>query len=114
MAERGPRRYRVAITRAAKGDLAEIVEYIAARDSAEAAREQLAKLRSRIQSLGSTPARGRVPPELGELGIRTWREAVVSPWRVIYRIDARTVYVVVVVDGRRDLGDLLLRRLTRP
>jgi toxin ParE1/3/4 len=103
----------VAITRAARGDLEEIVEYIAVRDSVQAARQQLAKLRNKIQGLTSTPARGRVPPELAELGIRTWRETVIPPWRIVYRIDGRTVYVVVVVDGRRDLGDLLLRRLTR-
>jgi toxin ParE1/3/4 len=55
-----------------------------------------------------------VPPELDERGIRTWLEVLVGPWRIVYRIDHRAVHVLLVVDGRRDLAELLLRRLTRP
>jgi toxin ParE1/3/4 len=106
-------RYRVAIAKAAVEDLREIGSYIAHRDSAEAARRQLIKLRTRIRALATNPARGRIPPELAERGIRTWRETVVAPWRIIYRIDHRSVFVLVVVDGRRDLSELLLMRLTR-
>jgi toxin ParE1/3/4 len=108
------KRYRVAVAEAAAQDLREIAAYIAHRDTKEAARRQLGKLRTRIRALSSTPTRGRFPPELEERGLRTWREVVVSPWRVIYRIEGRTVNVLVVLDGRRDLSELLLRRLTRP
>lgn len=108
------KRYRVAIARSASDDLLEIADYIAQRDSRQAARRQLEKLRVRIRALATSPGRGRVPPELSDRGIRTWREAIVKPWRIVYRVEGSTVYVLVVVDGRRDLAELLLRRLTRP
>jgi toxin ParE1/3/4 len=108
------RRYRVVVADAAKHDLRDIAEYIAHRDTASAARRQLARLATQTRALGTTPLRGRIPPELGERGLRTWREVVIDPWRIVYRIDGRTVYVLAVLDGRRDLGELLLRRLTRP
>jgi toxin ParE1/3/4 len=108
------KRFEVAVTDGAVEDLREIGEYIALRDSAAAARKQLKKLRTRIEALATSPSRGRVPPELAERGIRTWRETVVAPWRIVYRVDEGFVYVLVVVDGRRDLSEWLLRRLTRP
>jgi len=38
---------------------------------------------------------------------------VIRPWRVIYRIEAERVYVVAVIDGRRNVEDILLARLLR-
>jgi toxin ParE1/3/4 len=42
-----------------------------------------------------------------------WRELVVRPYRIVYRIRKDIVMVGAVIDGRRDLEDLLLERLTR-
>jgi plasmid stabilization system protein ParE len=94
-------------------DLEEIVGYIAA-DSPVNARNLLAKLRARAASLdATTPMRGRVVPELAHFGIRSWRELVVKPCRIIYRIGEAEVFVLAVFDGRRDLEDVLLERLVR-
>ena len=59
------------------------------------------------------PERGRVVPELAAVGIRTYRELVVEPWRLVYRITEKTVYVLAVLDGRRNIEDVLLDRLVR-
>jgi len=93
-------------------DLEEIVSYVAA-DAAINARRLLAKLRDKAESLALTPGRGRVVPELGRFGIRTWRELLTKPFRVIYRLAGRSVLVLAVLDGRRDLEDVLLERLLR-
>ena len=42
-----------------------------------------------------------------------WRELVVRPYRIVYRIREDIVMGGAVVDGRRDLEELLLERLTR-
>ena len=47
------------------------------------------------------------------IGIIQYRELIKAPWRVIYRIDGNTVYVTSVFDGRRNLEDLLLERVSR-
>jgi plasmid stabilization system protein ParE len=99
-------------TEAATQDLVEIVSFAARRSPVEA-RRLLIKLRSRADSLERSPGRGRPVPELESTGTRVWRELVVRPYLVVYRIRERTVMVGAVVDGRRDLEDLLLERLTR-
>ena len=59
------------------------------------------------------PKRGRIVPELAAVGVHGCRELLPSPWRIIYRISEDMVYVLAVVDGRRNLGDLLLERFLR-
>jgi plasmid stabilization system protein ParE len=86
--------------------------YIAA-DSPMNARNLLAKLRGRATSLDAAPMRGRVVPELARFGIRSWRELVVKPYRIVYRVAEAEVFVLAVFDGRRDLEDVLLERLVR-
>ncbi|MGH8613194.1 MAG: type II toxin-antitoxin system RelE/ParE family toxin [Gammaproteobacteria bacterium] len=46
-------------------------------------------------------------------GDEAYREIVIKPWRIVYRIDPRSVYVLGVLGGRRDLAALLLERLAR-
>ena len=105
-------RLRLRWSAAAAPDLEEIAAYVAA-DSSGDAKKLVAKLKAKTDSLDRMPGRGRVVPELAYFGIRTWRELVVRPYRIIYRMEAGTVYVMAVLDGRRDLRDILLERLLR-
>ena len=70
-------------------------------------------MEARVAALQRMPERGRVVPELAAMGVHLYRELVVAPWRIIYRISGRTAYVLAVVDGRRNLEDVLLDRLVR-
>jgi len=109
---RKPREYSVQWTRTACADLNAILEYIAQDDIATAA-SILDRLEQRAETLATIPMRGRVVPELAAFGIQVYREIVLSPWRIIYRISGKTVNVLAVVDGRRNLEDLLLERFVR-
>ena len=51
------------------------------------------------------------PKELLALGVREYREVFFKPYRIIYRVQDETVYVLLIADGRRDMQSLLQRRL---
>ena len=104
--------YAVDFAGVAQRDLQSIVEFIAA-DDATAARRVLNLMEARVAALKRMPERGRVVPELAAMGVHLYRELVVAPWRIIYRISGRTVYILAVLDGRRNLEDVLLDRLVR-
>jgi len=106
------KKYRVKWAHPAQLDLMEIAGFIS-QDRPAVARKIAKKIRRRISSLKTSPERGRVVPELEKQGITQYREIIISPWRVIYRIDERTVYILLVVDGRRNLEDVLFMRLMR-
>ena len=107
------RRFKVVWTDVAASDLRRIVSWVAA-ESPEDAAALLGRLRRRIATLATASARGRVVPELAFFGIVVLREVVERPHRVVYRIAGHTVLILGVFDGRRELEDVLLERLTAP
>jgi plasmid stabilization system protein ParE len=103
---------RVRWTEAARVDLELIVDFIAA-DSVENAVAVLDRLEERAEALRLAAERGRGVPELQVVDVLQYRELIERPWRIIYRIEPDQVVVLAVLDGRRDLGSLLLERLVR-
>ena len=101
--------YEVTWSETAERDLYAIVEYIAD-DSPQRAYEMFKELRKKASSLRSFPDRGRILPELQQQGITQYRELITTLWRIIYRISERKVYVLSVLDCRRSVEDILLRR----
>jgi len=81
-------------------------------ESSERADHVLSRIEEAIASLPEQPERGVFPQELLELGIRDYRESFFKPYRTIYRVTENTVYIYLIVDGRRDMQSLLSRRLT--
>ena len=106
-------KHAVYLTPEASDDLIDVYRYVATRDSVERADQLLDKLEDACRALSDFPSRGHVSPELERVGVFDFREIHVKPYRIIYEIVARKVYVHAVVDGRRDLQDLLQRRLLR-
>lgn len=105
--------YRVRIVKEAEDDLAEIIEFVAKHDSIERADYVLEKLLGVCERLEQNPQRGPFLPELKSLGIKSYREVHFKPYRVIYELISRDVFVHLVVDGRRSLQAILERRLLR-
>ena len=104
--------YQIEWTEHALSMLDETISYIVADSPANALRI-LGRIQSRIDKLGESPATGRYVPELLEFGIRTYRELIVKPWRIIYRVTDRTVHIMIFIDSRRNVGDYLMRELYR-
>jgi toxin ParE1/3/4 len=102
--------YRVEWAEVALRDLIAITDYLAERNP-EAAASILDRLERRAATLKRSPQRGRVIPELERLQLREYRELIIRPYRLIYRIAGRRILVLGVLDSRRNLEDLLLDRL---
>jgi len=106
------KRYDVRWSDTAENDLISIVEYIAA-DSPSKPSEIFETIGKKASNLYTFPERGRVVPELRDQGITQYRELIIAPWRIIYRISEKRVYVLSVLDSRRNVEDILLQRLIR-
>ena len=103
--------FAVLLTHDAVRDLDEIYDYIAFHDSPQKADYVLEQIEKVFSSLSEFPERGAYPKELLALGIREYREIFFKPYRIIYRIMGKNVYVLLIVDGRRDMQSLLQHRL---
>lgn len=103
--------FRVLLTESTLSDLEEIGDYIDRHDVPGRAEYVMDKIEEVLGSLTDNPQRGTFPPELLALGIRDYREVFFRPYRCIYRVTAKNVYVQLIADGRRDMQSLLQRRL---
>jgi toxin ParE1/3/4 len=103
--------FEVLLTEDAARDLEEIYDYIARHDSPGKAEYVLKKIEKAFINLSASPERGSCPKEILALGSREYREVFFKPYRIIYRIKGDVVYVLLIVDGRRDMQTVLQSRL---
>jgi toxin ParE1/3/4 len=104
-------RYEVLITQGAERDLEGIYDHIAEFDSPQKADYVLGRLLEAAEHLASYPERGPHPKELQALGIREYRQTYFKPYRLIYRVIGKQVFIYLIADGRREMQSLLAGRL---
>ena len=106
-------RYKVVILPEAKADILAIHLYVANNDLLPRAEKLLNNLEKRCEALNYSPQRGHLVPELQRIHVKVFREIHFKPYRIIYQIVEPEVYIHAVLDGRRDLQELLELRLLR-
>ena len=89
------------------------VSYIASNDSPERAAYVYDKLKDTCSTLEFFPRRGHVPPESERIGVDNFLQVHFKPYRIIYSLSGNKVFVHCVLDGRRNMEDLLRSRLVR-
>jgi addiction module RelE/StbE family toxin len=94
----------------AREDLNDIIEYIY-QTNINYAVKVLDKIEKAVNKLDMFPRRGRIVPELEKYGYMLYREIIVDYWRIVYKIENDIVYIMVVIDGRRNIEGILLKKL---
>ena len=103
--------FQVFLTDDAARDLEDLFDHVGLHDVPGKADHVLEQIEKCFTSLSENPQRGAYPKELLAIGLREYREIFFKPYRIIYRIRDRNVYVLLIADGRRDMQTLLQRRL---
>ena len=93
---------RFRMTRAAKADLTEITDYIAA-DNPQAARRVLVDILDRLERIGGTPGMG---PRCEQYG-KNLRRFAVGNYVIYYKPTANGISVIRVLHGARNVDDIL-------
>ena len=106
-------KYKVIIDPQAKSDLKEILVYVAMNDSVQSANKLLEALEETCYKLEKFPERGHFPPEVKQTGIKSYLEIHCKPYRIIHEIDDNLIYIHSVIDGRRNIQEILSNRFLR-
>jgi plasmid stabilization system protein ParE len=104
---------KVVILESAEADLLELRRYIVKNFSASTWQATYGKLKESIRKLAAFPYLGAIPPELEAVHLTQYRQLLSGMNRFIYEVRQDTVYIHIVVDTRRDMKSLLMRRLVR-
>ncbi|MFM8608606.1 MAG: type II toxin-antitoxin system RelE/ParE family toxin [Hyphomicrobiales bacterium] len=92
---------RLSLSRQAERDLVAIGSWLAERNP-RASEELLEALKQRLIFLKDNPMAGRARDDIAE----GMRGHVMAPYLILYRYSELELFVVRVVDGRRDLNSL--------
>ncbi|MBN2364696.1 MAG: type II toxin-antitoxin system RelE/ParE family toxin [Calditrichaeota bacterium] len=106
-------KYRVFILKDAEQDIVALYRFIALNDSTSRADTLIDQLEDKYMSLAELAHCGHVPPELERISVFTYLEIHLKSYRIIYQISDKNVFIHCVLDGRRDLSDILHERLLR-
>ena len=106
-------RFEVFLISDAEKDILDIFKYIIFSDSKEKAEYVFHKIEETCKSLCSLPDRGHIPPELKRIGVMNFKEINYKSYRIVYEIINKKVFVHCVLDGRRNLQEILEYRLLR-
>jgi len=106
-------KFQVYIIADAEADLFEIYQYVAKNDSISCAEKLFEKLEDTCLSLSELPNRDHVPPELERVAVYDYLEIHYKPYRIIYQVISRRVFIHCVLDGGRDIVDILQKRILR-
>ncbi len=95
-------------TEPALSDLNDIAEYIAV-DNISAAKTLIQTVFTKVERLELFPESGRVPNEIPHL---PYREVVVNPCRVFYKIEESKIFILFVMREERNLRKFLLNKMS--
>lgn len=88
-------------TEPALQSLDEIADYISL-DNLEAAQKLVKSVFDRVDQLAEEPESGR---EIPELEVSIFREVIVSPCRIFYRIEVQKLFIVAVMREEQQFGN---------
>jgi plasmid stabilization system protein ParE len=100
--------YKIKWASPARDDIDEIINYISVTNEIYAVKV-LDKIEKSIKKLKTFPTFYRIVPELEKYGYLIYREIIVDYWRVIYKIENNFIYIMLVIDSRRNLEDIILK-----
>jgi len=106
-------KFEVLITKSAEEDIFYIYNYVSKNDSSTKADKLFDNIQNTILSLGEFPERGHIPPELERINVAGYLEIHYKPYRIFYQVFEDKVYVHCVLDARRNISELLQKRLIR-
>ena len=99
------KKYRVIFSNFAEDDLKEI--------NIEFSKSIFFSIEGKVQNLKDFPEFGRIVPELEKQNILEYRELVEGNYRIIYSIQDEYITIHTIVDSRRNIEELIIKKLMR-
>ena len=104
--------YKIIFSKYSEEDLLEIVEYYNQINQAFS-KSLFFEIEKKVNDLKDFSELGRIVPELEKQNIVEYRELIVGNYRIIYEIQEQSVTIHAIVDSRRNLEELIIRKLMR-
>ncbi|MBK8188095.1 MAG: type II toxin-antitoxin system RelE/ParE family toxin [Cellvibrio sp.] len=105
--------YSLIVLESAETDLKEIKHYVNQRFSAGIWKKTSNQLKTALKQIQRFPYSGSIPIEVIELQLNQYQQIICDMNRIIYEIDDNKILIHMIVDVRRDMKSLLMKRLMK-
>lgn len=104
-------KYDVIWSKDAGNELLEIISYIKYNTGKITAEKIYTKILNEVNRISKNPERRRISPLLREFGINYIHQFNISPWIVYYKVKNNKMEIISIIDGRRNLEEILYKKI---
>ena len=92
-------------------ELVEIISYVKYNTGKITAEKIYRKIINEITRVSENAGGRRLSPLLREFGINDIHQLNISPWIIYYKVGKNTMEIISVIDGRRNLEEILYKKM---
>jgi len=92
-------------------ELADIISYIKYNTGKITANKIYTKIIKEVERASENPEGRRIAPLLRDYGITYIHQLNINPWIVFYKIADKKMEIISIIDGRRNLEEILYKKI---
>jgi toxin ParE1/3/4 len=104
-------KYKINWSKDAGEEFVEIISWYKYNVGRNIAQRIYTKINSRIKRLKDMPGIGKPVQILNDIGVSGYRQLVQDNWIIYYRIEGQAINIISVIDGRRNLEEILYKKV---
>ncbi|MDR1972637.1 MAG: type II toxin-antitoxin system RelE/ParE family toxin [Treponema sp.] len=104
-------KYKINWSKDAGEEFIEIVSWYKYTYGKSVAQKIYLKIKSQVKNLKDMPGMGKSVQILKDIGINDYRQIVQDNWIIYYKVDGQIINIISVIDGRRNLEEILYKKI---
>ena len=104
-------KYEIIWSKDAGDELVEIISYIKYNTGKVTAEKIYSKIMNEIKLVSVNPKARIISPLLKEFGINYIHQLNINPWIIYYKAESNKMEIISIIDGRRNLEEILYKKM---
>jgi toxin ParE1/3/4 len=102
--------YKINWSKDAGEEFIEIISWYKYNAGKNIAQKIYSKINAQIKKLKKMPGMGKPAQILKDIGVNDYRQIVQDNWIVYYKVEGQNVNILSIIDGRRNLEEILYKK----
>jgi toxin ParE1/3/4 len=92
-------------------ELTDIISYIKHSTGKITAKKIYLKIMNEVKRVSNNAAGKKIAPLLREFGINNIYQLNINPWTLFYKVEINKMKIISIIDGRRNLEEILYKKM---
>jgi toxin ParE1/3/4 len=104
-------KYKITYSKDMGEELSEIILWYRYNAGVNTAKKLYVRIKAHINKLKDMPGTGKPVQILKDIGVNDYRQIIIDHWIIYYKIEEKYITVVSIIDGRRNLEEILYKKI---